>query len=66
MRVFDGLQEAVDFWLVSLSFQLDTTVRQVPDPAGHVITMRDFLNRKPEPHALNAALIDDALGSHLK
>jgi hypothetical protein len=28
--------------------------------------VRDFLNRKPESHALNAALVDDALGSHLK
>jgi hypothetical protein len=26
--------------------------------------MCDFLNRKPESHALNAALVDDALGSH--
>lgn len=64
MRVFDGLQEAVDFWPVTLSFQLNAAVRQVLDPTGHVITMRDFLNRKPESHTLNAALVDDALGSH--
>lgn len=64
MRVFDGLQEALDLGIVSLSLQLDAAVRQVPDPTGHYVAMRDFLNRKAESYALNTTFVDDASGDH--
>ena len=64
MRVFDGLQEALDFGIVSLSLYVDAAIRQVPDPAGHFVALRDFLNRKAESYALNPAFVDDASGDH--
>ena len=64
MRVFDGLQEALDLGIISLSLHVDAAVRQVSDPAGHFVALRDFLNRKAESYALNTAFVNDASGSH--
>jgi len=64
MRIFDGLQEAFDLCVVSLGFQLDAAVRQVPDPAGQFVALRDFLDRKAESYALNTTFVYDASGSH--
>ena len=64
MRVFDGLQETFDLYVVSLGFQLDAAVRQVPNPAGQFVALRDFLDRKAESYALNTTFVDDAAGNH--
>jgi hypothetical protein len=64
MRVFDGLKEPLDLGIVSLSLQVDAAIWQVPDPAGHFVAVRDFLNRKAESYALNTAFVDDASSDH--
>jgi len=64
MRIFNGLQEALDFLIVSLSLQLDAAVWQIPDPASHFIALGDFFNRKAESYALYTTFVDDASGSH--
>jgi len=64
MRIFDGLQEALDLGIISLSLHLDPAVRQVADPAGKFVALRDFLNRKPESDTLNTTFVDDASGDH--
>jgi hypothetical protein len=64
MRVFDGLKELLNLGIVSLSLDVDAAIRQVPDPAGHFVAVRDFLNRKAESYALNTAFVDYASGDH--
>lgn len=64
MTVEDTLQKSLYFALVTLNFKFDPAIDQISDTANHLVASGDRPDRKPETHALNAALIKNLLRDH--
>jgi hypothetical protein len=57
MAVENAFKKCLYLGRITLNFNLNPTIDQISHPANYVVTRGDRSDRKPETHALHAALI---------